>query len=666
MLFVHALCLLCQQPEPAISIENPAAMAVEQVVTASLPLPRGAYPKLGVAKLGDTPAVCDVLLRWPDGSVKVAQIQARLSLPASSRQKLRVRFADPGVQPQVEGGVWVFADGLPLRSIVTDSWGRRFTTKFEPDLRAGPLGYLRRSPLVRVRRFIGRHVLVAEGQDKGAFLGLCAYLTTYRDERRAELTVVLDNGVAAGGAAAGGEDGGIAFGPVRFGGHELRTDSSDLKFLPRFRTENLLDPPVADPDGGYRQRLFGMSDQLYLGDRTAKAFRFDLFLDGPAVDDVEREAVRNTVANPVRAFAALDWVRWTRAWGVHGGPAPVVGEAAGLLATQMREWRLGNHFGPFGSYGDPRDAAVQGTPRNGPSCLHNVIRWQAASLLRAAEGMVLQHVLRPTPGYAPRLEEETAAFRTGMSAWATQAPHGFAPLDYEHFSVDLLFDYYWLTGDAFARDELARMGRGLRVLLDQVPFVTGRGEGWCMQAAVLIAAATEDYELLDWVEQRFAAKIQALIGTQAQSFVLRQPPHDHVLGKDEPFDMPWQMAAFVHGLTALHAATDDAKYADIAVATALKMAGVGWLKGIGPKYAISALDSTRYQMPVGFGPLDGTALMEIGAFVLAESLAKTEVDRSLLRSRADFLMKSHLESPSVEVSANRWFQIYLDRTSQAR
>src|SRR6185436_1422558 len=98
--------------------------------------------------------------------------------------------------------------------------------------------------------------------------------------------------------------------------------------------------------------------------------------------------------------------------------------------------------------------------RNGPCALHNLVRWPAPVLWPCAEGMVLQQTLRPAAGRNPRQPVDLAAYRQGLGPMSQYAPHGFTAPDYEHFSVTLLYDWWWLTADPFARDELARLGRG--------------------------------------------------------------------------------------------------------------------------------------------------------------------------------------------------------------
>jgi hypothetical protein len=334
-----------------------------------------------------------------------------------------------------------------------------------------------------------------------------------------------------------------------------------------------------------------------------------------------------------------------------------------VLVRLWRE-RVGLDGGPFGGFGDPPDAAAQGTPRNGPSALHNVLRWRSTELLRLAEAAVLQQTLRPTPGTRPRRPDDTEAWRQGLSQRAEERPHGFTALDYEHFSVDLLYDLYWLTGDPLARAELVRAGSGLRPLLEGLPFRTARGEGWCLQGGALIARATGDREIVEWLLTRFRREVlPELGGGTGEPWAIAQPPHTDALGPGDRFDAPWQMAALVHGLHALWSETGASDVRDALLRVARTMATDGWVPDVGPKYLYATRAPDRYRMPVGHGPLEGTAWMEIGAFVLAAEAAVTESDRRLFESRADFVVggSTGVSAAAGGGIASTWFQLYFDR-----
>lgn len=636
------------QPESAFQellVDNQADRAQRGIVRGSLPFARGALRDASYVEVDGRLAPAVVLMRWPDESVAVLQAHVPVEVPARQLARLRVRpVAAPAAEP-VWPGAWSFDGELALRTELTDPWGGVYTARLVAD---GPPLSLS-SSLVRVRRYRGVH-----RRDDAEFLGVVAWVTSFRGERRAELTLALDNGAHLTDPSP--------LGPVRFRSFALVSEREGLRFVPRFATENALSPALPEGDG-YRQLLLGPSDQIYLGDCTAKAFRIDLFAGGAAATSEQRTAAAAAVEAPLLAWPAVDEVRRAGAFGAHGGPAP-----AGTDQSTRRwlRWRKLARFGPFGGHGDPEEAAEQGTPRNGPSALHNVLRWRSAALLAAAETMVLQHGLRPSPGVVLRLPPELAPFRQGLSERCIARPHGFSALDYEHFSVDLLFDYYWLTGDPWARAELRRMGDGLRAVMDTVPFRTSRGEGWCLQAGVLIARATGDRELVEDLAARARSRVLPAIAGPPTPVAISQPGHDQAFGPGESFDAPWQMAALVHGLHALYAETGDENVAEAAVRTALVMAGPGWVEGVGPKYLVSASQAGRYILPVGYGPMEGTARMEIGAFVLAAEMTGEAAERHLFARRVRALVDAGWTPGDRGEAAERWLQLHLDREAAVR
>jgi hypothetical protein len=336
----------------------------------------------------------------------------------------------------------------------------------------------------------------------------------------------------------------------------------------------------------------------------------------------------------------------------------------------LAAWQRSARFGPYGGFGDPEFAAAGGSPRFGDSALHNVLRWQNPALLHAAMGMVLQQTLRPTAG-PPSLPQDMAAWRQGLGPVARAAPHGFTGLDYEHASVLLLYDAWWLTGDALARDELARQGRALRAILGALPFQTSRGEGHALTTGVLIARATGDAELLRWLHQRWREHLQPALEKAPPHIAIAQPPHADVLDGKEPFDAPWQMAALVQGLAALHVATGDPDLVAAIRRLADALAGPCWIEDRGPKTFVSAVDGKRHAMAADPGTLQGTARMLLGAFVRAGELVTDAAAVARYRTCVEFLMVSELPvdaSPAVHrrAAANPWLQLVFDRGWEVR
>ncbi len=649
MLALLALCASFAGPQgdsAAVTVTNPAPAPRTELIRVSVPWPRGAHAELPAVRIGADVAPCAVLERWADGSVALAQAHTRIRLGPAETRELPV---EPVAAAAGEDGPWRWPAELPIETEVVDPWGQRFVARLESDPRR-PVEAWASTGRVRVRRLRGVHTR-RSGDAIEACMSVRGWLVEFAGERRAELTVVLENDPLPDEPVIG---------PVRFSEFALTTHGSSVRIRPRLREANLLAPPTPASDGGWRQVLLGPSDQLYLGDRTGKAFRFDLFLDGPAATADERSAARLAVEQPILALPALDWVRATGAFGANGGPAPVPEPMPGRGDALVQQWRSSSALsgGPFGDFGDVRDVGAEAAARNGPCALHDALRWRSAALLRLAEAAALQQTLRPTPATRPREPAATAPWRSGMSPRAIEAPHGWTALDYEHFSVDLLHDCYWLTGDPLARCELARAGTGLLPLLDALPFRTSRGEGWCLQGGVLIARATQNRALLDALLERVR---ETLIPGLGPAWAVSQPPHADALGVTEPFDAPWQMAALVEGLSALWRATgaDDVRGAIVRVART--MAVEGWVDDVGPMSFFSTRDPSLHALPVGHAPTVGTAWYSLDAYVLAGEAARAEADRRLFRDRAEFLLHALDDPRRGGALASPWFQLWYDR-----
>jgi hypothetical protein len=298
--------------------------------------------------------------------------------------------------------------------------------------------------------------------------------------------------------------------------------------------------------------------------------------------------------------------------------------------------------------------------------LHDVVRHGSSELLDLAELMATQETLRPSPGVDPRLPSGTAPLRAGVPLSLVKAPNGWTAQDYEHFSLDLLYDFWWLTNDPLARDEIARAAAGLRALLPAIPFSTSRGEGWCLQAGTLAGRALGDAGLLELLRERVAHEIAPVLARSPKHVAIPQPPHAEALGPTTRFDAPWQMAALVHGLAALHRATDDPLLPGLVMRVAAAMVGPGWVEGEGPKYLVSEQDPGRYMLAVGTDPLEGTAWMEIGAFVLAKKFSQDEQERALLTRRAAEIVMPWRAGRVGAESHNPWFQLWLASEEDAR
>ena len=648
---VVGLCVsflvLAPQPPAQVLVVNPTALSRQQVMRVSVPLPRAHRRSVAVVKVEGVSHPCVPLVRYADGSLAVVQAHIPVELGPGQKLSLPVVLG-PEAACRLPVARPTCFDTLPLHTEVVDPWGRVYTAKlrrrFLPELS---------TRLVQVHRMSGVHSHARLGD----FLPVNGFLVTFPGSHRAELTLCLDNG----------RNSEVVLGPVRLRSFRMVTTDRQLRFLPRWRRQNLLRAPLTTRSG-YQQTLLGPSPVLYLGDATAKSFRFDLYWDGPGPDGKppgaeEKQTARAVGAGRLWPVPDLTWTRRTGAYGAHGGPAPLQQKESPQVQASLARasWsRSPSFFGPFGGFGDERRANRQGTPRNAPSLLHNALRWASPQVLEIGEAMALQQTLRPLPGWKVRLPENVAAFRAGMTPRTFRLPNGFEAMDYEHVSVDLLYEFYWLTGDPAVREELQKLGRELPRLWEQAPFMTSRGEGWCAKAAVLCGRATGDWRATRIYLARFVDKVLPALGPPGAGHVLAQPPHVRAFGAGISFDAPWQMAAFVYGMHALWQATADKRCLEALQHAAEVMAGPGWVAGKGPKYLLAAGDPTKFMMPVGFGPREGTALMQVSAFAIAARLAKNPGADRLL-ARANFLAQPLMKQQPQLASGNPWLQPWLDQ-----
>src|SRR5690606_17884366 len=327
-LLTAALLLQPGPPEPAVIVHNSAAQPLRQLVRVSVPWPRGALADVRRVRLGDTEGSAVPLVRWPDGSVAVAQVRATLALGPLETVRLAVeprRAAETAPDADFDALERILR--AALRTELVDPFGRIYHARFEA--RDDPAAAPHSDARVRIVRFRSAPVRAAEPVPE-AFLGLEGFAVLVPEERRIELTVILSNDPAPGEPV---------FGPVRFTSFALLVEDPDLRVLPRFPAPFALPPPKALEGGGFRQPLLGPDELLYLGDRTGKAFRFDLVLDGPDVDAGTRARVRAAVETPFAAFADLDWVRHTGAFALHGGPAPSPADPIDHGRGTVERWR---------------------------------------------------------------------------------------------------------------------------------------------------------------------------------------------------------------------------------------------------------------------------------------------------------------------------------------
>ena len=185
--------------------------------------------------------------------------------------------------------------------------------------------------------------------------------------------------------------------------------------------------------------------------------------------------------------------------------------------------------------------------------------------------------------------------------------HGWDAFDLEHWSTDLLFDYWTVRGDAWAQEELRQLGQSLKSLMRLRDFPTQsiqstQAEGWCMQGFAQVYQATHDTSIKDYALRRVneivAVERRRDHPSRALTFQANDPATQYPM-ENEVF-MPWQHGAVLYGYLGAYRAFDESMLLNIAedVATTVEYAWVssmnhpnmGWIE-----------NGLRYHVPVSHG-----------------------------------------------------------------
>ena len=132
--------------------------------------------------------------------------------------------------------------------------------------------------------------------------------------------------------------------------------------------------------------------------------------------------------------------------------------------------------------------------------------------------------------------------------------HGWEHFDHEHWSCDLLFDYWTISGDAWAKEELRQLGQSLKGLMRLAYYYTqsvqaARAEGWCLQGFAQIYQATRDESLKTYAMRR----INEIVDTQrhkthaSRAMTFQDNYSNTGYPLNHQFFMAWQHGAVLYG-----------------------------------------------------------------------------------------------------------------------
>ena len=560
-----------------------------QLVRVSIPFPWTQVHDLSQYSVEGHDTAWQRLQDWPDGSVRVAQAQFMATIVAGETVNYRIVE-----QPATLAGAFsrhpVFAAGLPeFGAEVHDTFGvsyRHFAT--------GPSETLQETELMRVRRMRGYHQATSGPGIGRDYLTSTYYVTEFRDQSMLVVDWILGNDYLGADNPAGSFDPNLyALGPVdvNYAAFLYRESDVDLAMAYRGAYEGV----GAATSTGSGHVAFPVLQNCYFGDGMTRRYRFVLMVDDaaatPAEQAVARASAQEMVLAPLYPLAKLESWQQTHAMGLLGGPLDGPSNSVSRAAHDHDSWANTNHFGPFGSHGDIKITGQTGTPRNGPVSVDLAHAIQSADdrLLLVLEQKAWIQALRPYHLYGLRVEDEDnillwdgvplypgsrdlsaeslgrraiyasdphPGYRTRVQSGSQHRAYGFEHFDNEHWSSDLVFDYWTVSGDAWAKEEMRQLGESLRGLMRPFGY-TGdiqatRSEGWIMQGLVQSFLATGDDRFRDFALDRLHQILEPQRPTPNPSGALGYSNSSVRTGYPTPheFYMPWQHGALLYGYLA--------------------------------------------------------------------------------------------------------------------
>ncbi len=583
-------------------VTNAAATSRTETIRVSIPFPKALLPPAELSTVGVSgkPTAWLPLQLWADGSVKVAQAQFTDELLAGQTKTYSVVRA-AALSAPFASHPWV------AQAMASLEFGAEVRDTFQVPYRAivsGPGAVLQSTSLVRVSRHRAYHQPVAGQNGIGRdYLTSTFYVTEFRDAPLVIVDWLLGNDYLGRDATSPPttDPNLTPLGAADVRGAWFLTRGATASHPYRKATEAISD--LEAMTGGYSG--FRVMTDTFLGDAQTRRYQFIVRLESGTGSAAELERWRQTATAMSTApmFALASQAAWetTGAAGLVGGPIIGPSDAEARAAAELASWSgTTSHFGTWGSRGDALVTETTGTPRNHPLSpeLAHAIQGHHPPLLLKLEQMAWAQAMRPYHLYGlevgaeeriilwdgiPMLavpgeklgrlrlrdQDPYPQYRT-LSAGQPRA-HGWGHFDHEHWSTDLLFDYWTVSGDAWAKEELRQLGESLKGLMRLEYYYTAslqaaRAEGWTMQGFAQCYQATRDPALKAYAMRR----VNEIVDVQrrkthpskAMTFQGDYPSTGYPAGHQ--FFMPWQHGAVLYGYLGAHEAFGEPKLLEIA------------------------------------------------------------------------------------------------------
>ncbi len=616
------------------SVKNESTTARTETILASVPFPEGGYPESQLANLvvsGHQTSWLPLQL-WADGKVKVAQAQFTDTLAAGQQKDYVIARDEPALSGAFTRNSWVqqLAANIELGAEVRDTFQvsyRGFAT--------GTGTVVQTSPLVQTRRHRAYHTVMAGQTGIGRdYLTSTFYVTEYRDMPFVVVDWVLGNDyLGADIIPPGNSDPNLrALGNADVRSAHFLSKGASAVMPYRAASEGI--GTLESMFGGYVG--FKVMQDTYLTDAQTRRYRFLLRCEPPGASSTELARWQATASSmlqkPLYALASQSAWAQTKAAGLLGGPIAGPNDAGSRAVGEYGTWSGSNWFGTWGSRGDAQPTATTGTPRNHPLSpeLAHAIQGECHVLVQKLEQMAWAQAMRPyhlwnlqvganqqiilwdgTPMLLVQGESLGRRAIRDADPWpqyrslslGQQRAHGWEHFDHEHWSMDLLFDYWTISGDAWAKEELRQLGESLKGLMRLSYYYTAsiqaaRAEGWCMQGFAQSYQATRDASLKQFAMRRVNEIIdpqrKKLHASRAMTF---QPNYFNTgYPMNHEFFMPWQHGAVLYGFLGAYIAFDEPVLLDIAE-DVVETVQYSWVTNVNHVQFGAVAQGLRYYVP---------------------------------------------------------------------
>ncbi len=584
------------------SVANESTVARTETIQASIPFPAGGYAESALANLvvsGHQTAWLP-LQYWPDGKVKVAQAQFTDALQPGQVKDYVVARDEPAMTGAFARNAWVqqLWSGLEIGAEVRDTFQvgyRSFAT--------GSGTVVKTSPLLQTTRHRTYHTVLAGQTGIGRdYLTSTYYVTEFRDMPFVVVDWILGNDyLGADAVAPGNTDKNLrALGTADVRGAWFLCKGATAIMPYRASTEGI--GSLETLSGSYPAHR--VLTDTFLADAQTRRYRFLLRMEPPGASSVELarwQATANAMLQkPLYPLATQAAWGQCKAAGLLGGPVVGPSDANARARGELDSWSNSAWFGTWGSRGDAKVTATTGTPRNHPLSpeFAHAVQGECHGLVLKLEQMAWAQSMRPyhlwnlqvgadqqiilwdgTPMLAVQGESLGRRALRDADPWpqyrslslGQPRAHGWEHFDHEHWSTDLVFDYWTLTGDAWAKEELRQLGQSLKGLMRLSFYYTAniqpaRAEGWCMQGFAQCYQATQDASLKQFAMRRVNEIIEPQRKKLHASKAMTFQPNYVATGypMNHEFFMPWQHGAVLYGFLGAYKSFNEQILLDIA------------------------------------------------------------------------------------------------------